>query len=82
LISVLFCCVKSIFHLASPPVSVDYSLYQEFSDDNCEMLISNSVSNNELGCRTILGRYGSVKSICSTEDSTLPLPSNKFVSKV
>jgi hypothetical protein len=56
------------------------SVTQQFSDTECKNEITSV--QNDLSCRNIIGRAGSAKGMCNSDDSKLPLPASNFTTKV
>ena len=60
--------------------NADYSVTAQYSDAECMVPMTNY--STALGCRSLLGRFGSAEGVCSSDDSQLPLPSDTFVTEM
>lgn len=51
-----------------------------YSDTNCQTPMGNTTNN--LDCRPLFGRAGSVAGMCNSDSSRLPLPAANFTTEL
>jgi hypothetical protein len=61
-------------------VIIAVSVTQKFADLECTQQLTSV--QNDLSCRNIVGRAGSAKGMCNSDDSKLPLPAGNFTTVV